>query len=211
MGYLIFILSAYILGSIPSAVWVGRRYYGVDVREEGSKNAGATNTFRVLGKRAGITVLIMDIIKGVMAVTLPIIMNKLLDLSWDYNDVIHFQLVSAISVILGHVFPLFAGFKGGKGVATSLGVIVAIHPLTAIVCFILFFIVFLISNYVSLGAICAAIAFPLVIHFIFGETEFWLNMFSVFLGGAVIFAHKKNIKRLINGKENKMSLFKQQS
>ena len=172
MEFILFSLLAYFLGSIPSAVWIGRTYYGVDVRNEGSKNAGATNTFRVLGKKAGIIVLLMDIAKGVLAVTLPIIINDLGDFLWDDNEVIHFQLVAAISAILGHVFPLFAGFKGGKGVATSLGVIVAIHPMTAVICFILFFIVFLIFNYVSLGAICASIAFPIVIHFVFKETDF---------------------------------------
>lgn len=208
MEFLVFSLIAYLLGSIPSAVWIGQKYYGVDVRSEGSKNAGATNTFRVLGKKAGVIVLLMDIAKGGLAVTLPIIINNLGDFYWSDNDVIHVQLLAAISAILGHVFPLFAKFKGGKGVATSLGVIIAIHPMTAIVCFILFFIVFLIFNYVSLGAICAAIAFPIVIHFVFEETDFWLNTFSVFLGVAVIIAHKKNIKRLIKGEESKMRLFK---
>lgn len=211
MEFILFSLLAYFLGSIPSAVWIGRTYYGVDVRNEGSKNAGATNTFRVLGKKAGIIVLLMDIAKGVLAVTLPIIINDLGHFLWGDNEIIHLQLVAAISAILGHVFPLFAGFKGGKGVATSLGVIVAIHPMTAVICFILFFIVFLIFNYVSLGAICASIAFPIVIHFVFKETDFWLNIFSVLLGAAVIFAHKKNIKRLIKGEESKMRLFKKRS
>lgn len=208
MDFLVFSLIAYLLGSIPSAVWIGQKYYGVDVRTEGSKNAGATNTFRVLGKKAGIIVLLMDVAKGVLAVTLPVIFNALGTFNWSNNEVIHVQLLAAILAILGHVFPLFAGFKGGKGVATSLGVIVAIHPMTALVCFLLFFIVFLIFNYVSLGAIFAAIAFPLVIQFVFKETDFWLNLFSVVLGVAVIVAHKKNIKRLIKGEENKMRLFK---
>ena len=208
MEFLIFSLIAYLLGSIPSAVWIGQKYYGIDVRTEGSKNAGATNTFRVLGKKAGIIVLLMDVAKGVLSVTLPIIFNALGAFNWSNNEVIHFQLLAAILAILGHVFPLFAGFKGGKGVATSLGVIVAIHPMTALVCFLLFFIVFLIFNYVSLGAIFAAIAFPLVIQFVFKETDFWLNLFSVVLGVAVIVAHKKNIKRLIKGEESKMRLFK---
>jgi glycerol-3-phosphate acyltransferase PlsY len=208
MEFLIFSLIAYLLGSIPSAVWIGQKYYGIDVRTEGSKNAGATNTFRVLGKKAGIIVLLMDVAKGVLSVTLPIIFNALGAFNWSNNEVIHFQLLAAILAILGHVFPLFAGFKGGKGVATSLGVIVAIHPMTAVVCFLLFFIVFLIFNYVSLGAIFAAIAFPLVIQFVFKETDFWLNLFSVVLGVAVIVAHKKNIKRLIKGEESKMRLFK---
>lgn len=208
MDYIIFGLIAYVLGSIPSAVWIGKKYYGVDVREQGSKNAGATNTFRVLGKKAGIIVLLMDIIKGILAVSTPYFVNQFFNLSWFHEYLIHVQLITALSAILGHVFPVFANFKGGKGVATSLGVIIALHPPTALVCFILFFIVFLIFNYVSLGAIVASISFPLVIHFVFNEKDIWLNLFSVFLGLAVIVAHKKNIKRLINKEESKMRLFK---
>jgi glycerol-3-phosphate acyltransferase PlsY len=208
MDYILFGLIAYILGSIPSAVWIGKKYYGVDVREQGSKNAGATNTFRVLGKNAGIIVLLMDVIKGVLAVSTPYFVNQFLNVNWTYEYLIHIQLIAALSAIIGHVFPLFANFKGGKGVATSLGVIVALHPPTALVCFILFFIVFLVFNYVSLGAIVASISFPIVIYFVFNEDDVWLNLFSVFLGLAVIIAHKKNIKRLINKEESKMSLFK---
>ena len=208
MDYILFGLIAYILGSIPSAVWIGKKYYGVDVREQGSKNAGATNTFRVLGKKAGIIVLLMDVIKGVLAVSTPYFVNQFLNVNWTYEYLIHIQLIAALSAIIGHVFPLFANFKGGKGVATSLGVIVALHPPTALVCFILFFIVFLVFNYVSLGAIVASISFPLVIYFVFNEDDVWLNLFSIFLGLAVIIAHKKNIKRLINKEESKMSLFK---
>ena len=208
MDYILFGLIAYILGSIPSAVWIGKKYYGVDVREQGSKNAGATNTFRVLGKNAGIIVLLMDVIKGVLAVSTPYFVNQFLNVNWTYEYLIHIQLIAALSAILGHVFPLFANFKGGKGVATSLGVIVALHPPTALVCFILFFIVFLVFNYVSLGAIVASISFPIVIYFVFNEDDVWLNLFSIFLGLAVIIAHKKNIKRLINKEEGKMSLFK---
>jgi glycerol-3-phosphate acyltransferase PlsY len=208
MDYILFGLIAYILGSIPSAVWIGKKYYGVDVREQGSKNAGATNTFRVLGKNAGIIVLLMDVIKGVLAVSTPYFVNQFLNVNWTYEYLIHIQLIAALSAIIGHVFPLFANFKGGKGVATSLGVIVALHPPTALVCFILFFIVFLVFNYVSLGAIVASISFPIVIYFVFNEDDVWLNLFSIFLGLAVIIAHKKNIKRLINKEESKMSLFK---
>ena len=208
MDYIIFGLIAYVLGSIPSAVWIGKKYYGVDVREQGSKNAGATNTFRVLGKKAGIIVLLMDVVKGILAVSTPYFVNQFFNLSWSHEYLIHVQLITALSAILGHVFPVFANFKGGKGVATSLGVIIALHPPTALVCFILFFIVFLIFNYVSLGAIVASVSFPLVIHFVFKEKDIWLNLFSVFLGLAVIIAHKKNIKRLINKEESKMRLFK---
>jgi len=207
MEYLLFIVLAYILGSIPSAVWVGKRYYGKDVREEGSKNAGATNTFRVLGKKAGVIVLLMDIFKGLLAVVLPFFLLGLIKEDVSRVEIIHVQLLASLSTILGHVFPVFAQFRGGKGVATSLGVIIAIHPPTALFCFIVFFIVFLIFNYVSLGAICASICFPFVVRFVFKEDDFWLILFSVLLSVAVIVAHKKNIKRLLKGEESKMKLF----
>ena len=133
VNFLVFGCVAYLLGSIPTAIWVGKRFYGLDVREHGSKNAGATNTFRVLGKKPGILVLIVDVLKGLAAVLLP---QLLLDSSLEHNDLVNIKIVSAITVILGHVFPLFAGFKGGKGVATSLGVIFALHPPAALIWFL---------------------------------------------------------------------------
>jgi glycerol-3-phosphate acyltransferase PlsY len=211
MNFLLFGSIAYLLGSIPSAVWIGKSWYGIDVREHGSKNAGATNTFRVLGKRAGIIVLIIDIIKGFLAVLLPGILLR--SQVWGNNlvsedSIILIQIIAAILAVLGHVFPVFASFKGGKGVATSLGVIVGIHPPAAGICVLIFLIVFIIFNFVSLGAICASISFPLVLMFVFNVTNTWLVLFSVFLSSAVIIAHKKNIFRLLKGEESKMKLFK---
>lgn len=205
MELLLFISIAYLLGSIPSAVWIGKAWNGVDVREHGSKNAGATNTFRVLGKKAGITVLIIDVFKGFLAVFMPVFLGSS-ELSKE--ELIHIQIICAITAVLGHVFPLFANFKGGKGVATSLGVIIGIHPPSAGVCLLLFLIVFIVTKFVSFGAICSAIAFPFVLVFLFKETDFWLILFSVILSLAVIIAHKKNIVRLLRGEESKMSLFK---
>jgi glycerol-3-phosphate acyltransferase PlsY len=205
MNYLIFGLIAYFLGSIPTAVWIGRMKYGIDVREHGSKNAGATNTFRVLGKKAGITVLIIDIIKGFLAAFLPFLCHVG---AWQSDELITVQILAAVMAVVGHVFPLFAQFRGGKGVATSLGVIIGIHPPAAGICIAVFLLVFIISQYVSLGAICASVIFPVSIYWIFGIKSIWLNGFSIFLATLVIIAHKKNIQRLIAGNENKMNLFK---
>lgn len=199
------------MGSIPSAVWIGKSWYGMDVRQHGSKNSGATNTFRVLGKTAGITVLIMDVVKGILAVLMPVFLSKTLVTGKEFLEgdmLIYVQLFAALSAVLGHVFPVFAGFKGGKGVATSLGIIIGIHPPTAAVCFLVFLIVFLVTNYVSFGAICASVAFPLVLVFVFKVSSFWLILFSVLLASAVIIAHRKNIGRLLRGEENKMKLLK---
>ena len=204
LNYILFAISAYLLGSIPTAVWVGKRFYGLDVREHGSKNAGATNTFRVLGKKPGKIVLAIDVLKGLIAVLLPLIVSN----QHDENTIINYKLVAAVFVILGHVFPIFAGFRGGKGVATSLGVIFAIHPPAAGICLAIFLLVFLSFSYVSLGAIITAISFPLVIHFVFHVTSTPLTIFSVVIGAAVVITHKKNIVRLMQGCENKMSVFK---
>lgn len=211
MSFLIFGLIAYVFGSIPTAVWIGKKWYGVDVREEGSKNSGATNTFRVLGKKAGILVLSIDITKGLLAVLLPLFLLKYGNFNFfesTEEHIIHVQIVASVLAVLGHVFPLFAQFKGGKGVATSLGVVIGIHPPTALVCLFIFMIVFIATNYVSFGAIIASVFFPLVLIYVFKEKDVWLILFSLILSFAVILGHKKNIKRLLKGEESKMRLFK---
>ncbi len=207
MDYIIFSLVAYLLGSIPSAVWVGKAWYDIDVREHGSKNAGATNTFRVLGKKPGIVVLSIDIVKGALATFLPVIvLNSTLRI--ENEHVIQIQILAAIFAVIGHVFPVFAQFKGGKGVATSLGVIIGLQPLAALICVSLFLIIFILFQYVSLGAIVAALSFPLIIRYIIQEDSNWLFSFSILLSFLVVFAHRKNIGRLVKGEEAKMNLFK---
>lgn len=201
--YFIYLISAYLLGSIPTAIWIGKRFYQLDVREHGSKNAGATNTFRVLGKKPGIIVLFIDIIKGFLAVGLVV---------WTTNSVeettrAYLLILAAILAVVGHVYPVFAQFKGGKGVATSLGVILGLYPAAGAICVVVFMIVFMISKYVSLGAIVAAIIFPIIVNFIF-DTSFELKAFSWALAALVIYKHKLNIRRLISRTENKMDVFK---
>jgi len=208
MSFLIFGVIAYLLGSIPSAVWVGKKWYGVDVREAGSKNSGATNTFRLLGKKAGIIVLLLDIFKGLLAVILPVIIFNSEFHELMQTEVIHVQIICAITAVFGHVFPLFASFKGGKGVATSLGIVIGIHPPTALLCLLIFLVIFVITSYVSFGAIISALLFPVMLIFVFTETDPWLITFSLVLSLAVILAHRKNIGRLLKGEENKMKLFK---
>ena len=203
---LIYVALAYLLGSVPTAVWVGKRFYGLDVREHGSKNAGATNTFRVLGKKPGIFVLAIDVIKGFLAVSI---------MTWNTqhlgeDEQSYFQIAAAIAAVVGHMFPVFAQFKGGKGVATSLGVILGLYPAAAGVCVVVFLAVFIASHYVSLGAIVAALIFPLMVNFVF-ESSFWLKAFSWVLAALVIYKHKLNIRRLLAGNENKMNLFRKSS
>ncbi|MDA9881326.1 MAG: glycerol-3-phosphate 1-O-acyltransferase PlsY [Crocinitomicaceae bacterium] len=205
MDFILFAISAYLLGSIPTAIWLGKAKYGIDVREHGSNNAGATNTFRVLGKKPGVVVLFIDILKGFIAVFLPFIFGIG---EWGSNHLIEVQLVAALCAVSGHVLPIFANFRGGKGVATSLGVIVGVHPIAAGICVAVFLIVFVISKYVSLGAMIAACCFPILLAFYFKVDSVWLLSFSVLLSAVVVYVHKKNIGRLLRKEENKMNLFK---
>ncbi len=208
IDYIVFGVIAYLLGSIPTAVWVGKAWHNIDVREHGSKNAGATNTFRVLGRKPGIVVLAVDILKGLTAMLLPLLGTQG---GYGMDSFVHVQLVCAVLVVLGHIFPIFAGFSGGKGVATSLGVIFGLHPEAAGICLGIFLIVFITTQYVSLGAICASISFPLLIILYFRATSVWLMVFSIALSVAVVAAHHKNIGRLLKGEESKMNLFKRKA
>lgn len=202
--YIIVLLAGYLLGSLPTAVWVGKYKYDIDIRKHGSFNAGATNTFRVLGKQAGTLVLLVDVLKGVLSVLLPFF---LFEYGWGSDTLIQLKIVAGIAAVLGHIFPIFAKFNGGKGVATSLGVIIGLHPSAAMICLGIFLVAFIISNYVSLGAILAAIAFPIIVQFVFLNQNLFLRYFSLILSIAVIAAHRKNIVRLLQGNENKMNLF----
>jgi glycerol-3-phosphate acyltransferase PlsY len=205
MLLLTIILLGYLIGSIPTAVWVGKVFHGIDIREHGSKNAGATNTFRVLGKRFGWLVLIVDVSKGILAACLPHFFSYVLE---GYKDeFLILQLCGSFSAVFGHVFPIFAQFRGGKGVATSLGIVIGINPYAALVCLAIFLIVFLSSRYVSLGAIISALCFPFVSYFMIQEDARIMIVFTVVLGVMVILAHRKNIDRLWKGEENKMNLF----
>ncbi len=203
------VMIAYLIGSIPTAYWVGRYFHGIDIRKHGSKNAGATNTFRVLGKKSGWFVLMVDILKGVAAATLPY---------WFQSQFIGFkdellimQLSASFSAVFGHVFPIFAGFRGGKGVATSLGIVIGLNPFAAAICLGVFLLVFLISKYVSLGAITAAFIFPFVSYFIIKNDIRIMIIFSIVLSFLVIIAHRKNISRLLKGEENKMNLLRKKA
>lgn len=196
------LLGAYLLGSIPTAVWVGKRFYNIDVREYGSGNAGATNVFRVLGKKAGIPVLLIDVIKGFLAVGLAYLTKY----SVGSNQFINLQLVLGIASLVGHIFPLFASFRGGKGIATLLGIIIAVYPYAAMISIVLFLIVFLISGYVSLGSMTAAVAFPIIVIFVFNTHTPSLIIFSILITIMVLITHQKNIERLLRSEEPKTKL-----
>jgi acyl phosphate:glycerol-3-phosphate acyltransferase len=197
---IIIILFAYILGSIPTAVWVGKIFFHLDVREHGSKNAGATNAIRVLGWKAGVPVFIFDVFKGWLAV---MISSFFLAHQLSPDQMVFLKIGSAAAVVLGHVFPLFAGFRGGKGVATLLGVGMAIYPLTVWVVLAVFVSVLLATGYVSLGSIIGAIVFPFIEIFIFRQDNIWLIGLSILVALFIPLTHRKNIRRLLRGEESK--------
>lgn len=200
-------ILSYLLGSIPSAVWVGKAFYGIDVREYGSGNAGATNTFRVLGKKAGVGVLALDVIKGFTAACLvnyiPAI-NPLIYKTWFINV----QLLFGLSAVVGHLFPVFAGFKGGKGIATLFGMLIAIHYISALACLFIFVFILFATRFVSLSSISAAIMFPIQLIWIFKRHEPLFIAFGICAALLVILTHRKNINRLLTGNENKARLLR---
>lgn len=204
MTAILFILIAYLLGSVPTSVWVGKAFYDIDIRKHGSKNAGATNTFRVLGKPAGVFVFIVDVAKGFLAVWLVHLFVNF-EGTWLDSTI---QVFAAIAAVFGHVFPIFAGFKGGKGVATSFGILIALTPESAMICFVLFILIWLISNYVSLGSIIAALFYPIIQFFLAPEQDEIILIFSVVISLTVILSHNRNIVRLMNGIETKTYLFR---
>lgn len=194
---------AYLVGSIPTSVWWGKAFFGTDVREHGSRNAGATNTFRVLGPQAGVPVLLIDILKGFLPVR---VLPNFSELPVDQSPWMWFRVALVAAAVIGHLYPVFAGFKGGKGVATSLGGVLAVHPGAAAICIGVFAIVFLLSRYVSLGSLCAAVAFPIAIISIYREFSAVKIGFAIVLCLMVFYTHRENIGRLIRGEENRMSL-----
>ena len=192
-------IAAYLIGAIPTAVWYGKRFFKTDVRQHGSGNAGATNVFRILGKKAGIIVLLIDVFKGVVATSLPYFL-----LERNLISGIHlpfFQLGCGILAVIGHVYPIYVGFKGGKGVATMLGVMVALVPLVSLVCFLVFVAVVTFSKYVSLGSMLAAVSFPVAIG-ILGYPIIYLG-FSIVSAAFIIYKHRTNIQRILAGSESR--------
>lgn len=198
-------LMAYLLGSIPSAIWVGRKFYGIDVREHGSGNAGATNVFRVLGKGPGTVVLLMDIVKGYLAVVLAYMMEKHL-----YSEEISnasnswfFPVFFGVLSVIGHMLPVFAKFKGGKGVATFFGIIIALDPRVAGLALLVFVLVNIVTGYVSVGSLMAGLSIPVLFLQVFGYRDMSIVVFGVSVGVLIVYTHRKNIKRLMAGEETK--------
>ena len=197
---LAFVLS-YLLGSIPTSVWVGKYFHGIDIRKHGSGNAGATNTIRVLGWKTGIPVLLVDLAKGWVAAMLPVFFA----LAGEKTALlINLQIFTGLTAVIGHIFPVFAGFRGGKGVATIFGVLLATHPSLTLLCFGVFLVVLIITGIVSVSSMSAGIAFPILLFAVFDTPSLFFKIFSVIVAIALLITHRNNIKRLLKGEEKKL-------
>ncbi len=212
MAYLALLLAiSYALGSIPTSVWIGRLFYHIDIREHGSGNAGATNTFRVLGWKAGIITLLIDAGKGYMATAIvaPAFASELL--SW-FPSLTLIQLLAGIAAVAGHMYPVFARFRGGKGVATAAGALLAIEPLSLSLSVLVFLLVLLTTRYVSVASISAALFFPLSLllqQLLFHRTiDPSLYVLGALLALAIVYAHRSNIQRLLRGEESRVRSFR---
>jgi len=197
------LIIAYALGSIATSIWVGKLFFNIDIREHGSGNAGATNAFRVLGAKAGFVVFAIDMLKGFAAVRLLYLTDFYIP---ETGNFVNFQLALGLAAMIGHVFPLFAQFKGGKGVATLTGVVLALHPIATLIIFGVFLVSLLITKFVSLSSMVAAFAFPFLLIFAFKSTTPSLVIFSMIIAILLLFTHQKNIERLIKGEEKKFKI-----
>ena len=191
-------LIAYLLGSIPFSVWIGKTFYGIDVREHGSGNAGATNTLRVLGKKTGFIVLFLDSLKGFLAANVV----SVLDL--DESLLLNYQMLFGMMAVIGHIYPIFAGFKGGKGIATLLGIVIAMSWKVSLVCMLCFVLIVWITRFISVGSMLTCILSPLFVLVIHGK-EMVFIYFCIGVALMVVYTHKSNIKRLLSGNENKFT------
>jgi len=202
MTYLLLIVLAYLIGAIPTAIIVGKVVRGIDIRQHGSGNAGGTNVFRVLGWQPGVLVMLFDVFKGFVAAEwIPLLAGTNLSIPFAA-----LQLLCGIAAIVGHIWTVFAGFRGGKGVGTAAGMLLALHPLAVLICFAIFLVVLFATRIVSISSISGAVAFPLLLtwfRYLGKPVADSLYYFSFFAAALIIFTHRSNIRRLLNGTENK--------
>jgi len=199
-------IVAYLMGSFSSAVWIGKWFYNTDVRTQGSGNAGATNTLRVLGTKAGIIVMVLDIAKAWGAVSLAYVFAS--D-SLTHSQLIDYKIVLGAAAVLGHVFPVFTGFKGGKGVASLVGVILALYtPYIFLIVLGWFVLVVAVTRYVSLASVTGSILFAVLAIFVFHEQNVYLIVLAALIAVFIPVTHHKNITRLLKGEESKLTFRK---
>ena len=205
MNELLLIVLAYLIGSIPTSVWVSQYFFDIDIRDYGSGNAGATNTYRVLGPKWGTRVMIIDMLKGVIAVKLALLLPAYADTDAPLQNL---QTCLGLAAVIGHIFPIWADFRGGKGVATLFGLVLGISPWTAMGCVGVFLVVLYLTRFVSLSSIFASIAFPVFILVVFNVENNAYRIFAIAVALMVLLTHQKNIGRLLRGNESKVPILK---
>jgi glycerol-3-phosphate acyltransferase PlsY len=205
MNELLLIVLAYLIGSIPTSVWVSQYFFDIDIRDYGSGNPGATNTYRVLGPTWGTLVMIVDMLKGMAAVNLALLLPYYAENS---TQLLNLQIGLGLAAVAGHIFPIWADFRGGKGVATLFGLVLGISPWTALCCVGVFLLVLYLTRFVSLSSILASVAFPVFILLIFNVDNHTYRIFAIAVALLVLLTHQKNIGRLLKGAESKMPILK---
>jgi acyl phosphate:glycerol-3-phosphate acyltransferase len=205
MKELVLIITAYLIGSIPTALIISKSFFGVDIREYGSGNMGATNTFRVLGAKFGTIVMIGDMLKGILAVALYNLLPYYLTTELDRTNL---MIGLGLAAVAGHIYPIWAQFRGGKGVATLFGMLLAIQPVVAASCVGVFLLVLFLTRYVSLSSILAGVALPICVLWIYNEKEVFYRVFAVAVAALIVLTHQKNISRLLKGNENRVPILK---
>ncbi len=205
MKEFLLLILAYLIGSIPTALIISRSFFKIDIREYGSGNMGATNTFRVLGSKFGTIVMIGDVLKGMLAVALYNLLPYYINNAFDRTNL---MIGLGLAAVLGHIYPIWAQFKGGKGVATLFGMVLAIQPLVAVNCVAVFLVVLFLTRYVSLSSILAGIALPICVLWIYNEKEIFYRVFAIAVSALIILTHQKNISRLLKGNEGRVPILK---
>lgn len=214
VAYIIMAVIAYLIGSVNFSVIISKKMAGFDVREKGSGNAGSTNVLRTVGKKAAIITLICDILKGVVSVLVALLVGVIAGESANSAIVVE---IAALAVVIGHTFPVFFGFRGGKGVATSLGVILIVNWKIGLICLVFALALMALTRMVSLGSISASVLFAVLTMFIRDsyiggiEFDFSFIIFGILLAALVIYNHRSNLKRIINGTENKLNFKKKET
>ena len=196
---------SYLAGSFPTSIIVARLFKGIDIRDHGSGNAGATNVFRIVGWQAALIVVIVDIGKGTLATVL--ISQLRLGTTPDIYPSL-FQIFAGVSAIIGHSYPIFAGFRGGKGVATGAGMVMGLFPLIFLICLAVFIIIVMLTGLVSLASMTAAVTLPICVYLILGVADLPLIIFSIVIPLFIIYTHRENIQRLIKGEEKSLDNLK---
>lgn len=205
MNELLLVVLAYLIGSVPTSVWVSKYFFDIDIRDYGSGNAGATNSYRVLGPKWGTLVMVVDMLKGIIAVKLALLLPEYADSAVNLQNL---QTGLGLAAVFGHIFPIWADFRGGKGVATLFGLVLGISPWTALGCVGIFIAVLYLTRFVSLSSILASIAFPVFILVIFNVENPLYRVFAIAVALMVLLTHQKNITRLLNGSESKVPILK---